>query len=68
MRLIGYRKRKPLIQIRGKDSRPEALPSVKLSHGLAIPDIEVHKEIDPQTGDLILHNYGGYVDTLDGLL
>lgn len=35
---------------------------------MAIPDIEVHKEIDPQTEDLILHNYGDYVDTLDRLL
>lgn len=50
------------------DDRPEALPTVKLSHGVAIPDIDVHKEIDPQTGDLILHNYSDYVDTLDGLL
>lgn len=41
---------------------------MKLSHGIALPDIIVHKEIDSQTGDLILHNYGDYVDTLDGLL
>lgn len=50
------------------DSRPETLPSVRVSHGVEIPDVDVQKEIDPQTGDLILHNFGDYVNTLDGLL
>jgi len=44
-----------------------ALPSVKVRDDVNIPD-EVYKEIDPQTGDLILHNFTEYITGLDGLL
>ncbi|KEF52076.1 uncharacterized protein A1O9_11702 [Exophiala aquamarina CBS 119918] len=53
--------------VKGND-RPEALPIVKVNNDVVIPDTDVYKEIDPQSGDLILHNFIDHVQILDGLL